>query len=168
MPASPNRKAAKTPEPESSPISRAEVSGQMQDIFSMVKALRDEKDGLIAQLEQMELRNEVDNKRFCKEISKCTRDIDGLQEIFVQAADGVNAKSAYGIPEVPEAAVAALIPETLHGVMKGEAALDWAQSSPTFQNRLTALSLPSMLAPRITKSSLRLARIWCGMLSAST
>merc|ERR1711865_1320825 len=100
--ASPSRKAKKTPEPESSPISRAEVSGQMQDIFSTVKALRDEKDGLISQLEQMELRNEVDNKRFCKEISKCTRDIDGLQEIFVQAADGVNAKSAYGIPEVPE------------------------------------------------------------------
>merc|ERR1711865_934664 len=122
--ASPSRKAKKTPEPESSPISRAEVSGQMQDIFSMVKALRDEKDGLIAQLEQMELRNEADNKRFCKEISKCTRDIDGLQEIFVKAADGVNAKSAYGIPEVPEAAVAALIPETLHDVMKGESALD--------------------------------------------
>merc|ERR1711865_800699 len=122
--ASPSRKAKKTPEPESSPISREEVSGQMQDIFSMVKALRDEKDGLIAQLEQMELRNEADNKRFCKEISKCTRDIDGLQEIFVKAADGVNAKSAYGIPEVPEAAVAALIPETLHDVMKGEAALD--------------------------------------------
>merc|ERR1711865_416449 len=101
--ASPSRKAKKTPEPESSPISREEVSGQMQDIFSMVKALRDEKDGLISQLEQMELRNEADNKRFCKEISKCTRDIDGLQEIFVKAADGVNAKSAYGIPEVPEA-----------------------------------------------------------------
>jgi len=122
--ASPSRKAKKTPEPESSPISREEVSGQMQDIFSMVKALRDEKDGLISQLEQMELRNEADNKRFCKEISKCTRDIDGLQEIFVKAADGVNAKSAYGIPEVPEAAVAALIPETLHDVMKGESALD--------------------------------------------
>merc|ERR1712216_222938 len=122
--ASPSRKAKNTPEPESSPISRAEVSGQMQDIFSMVKALRDEKDGLISQLEQMELRNEADNKRFCKEISKCTRDIDGLQEIFVKAADGVNAKSAYGIPEVPEAAVAALIPETLHDVMKGESALD--------------------------------------------
>ena len=122
--ASPNRKAAKTPEPESSPISRAEVSGQMQDIFSMVKALRDEKDGLIAQLEQMELRNEADNKRYCKEIAKSIRDIDGLQEIFVKAADGVNAKSAYGIPEVPEAAVAALIPETLHDVMKGESALD--------------------------------------------
>jgi hypothetical protein len=122
--ASPSRKAKKTPEPESSPISREEVSGQMQDIFSMVKALRDEKDGLIAQLEQMELRNEADNKRFCKEIAKCTRDIDGLQEIFVKAADGVNAKSAYGIPEVPEAAVAALIPETLHDVMKGESALD--------------------------------------------
>lgn len=96
----------------------------MQDIFSMVKALRDEKDGLISQLEQMELRNEVDNKRFCKEISKASRDIDGLQEIFCKAADGVNAKSAYGIPEVPEAAVAALIPETLHDVMKGESALD--------------------------------------------
>merc|ERR1711865_346709 len=122
--ASPSRKAKKTPEPESSPISREEVSGQMQDIFSTVKALRDEKDGLISQLEQMELRNEVDNKRYCKEISKCTRDIDGLQEIFVKAADGVNAKSAYGIPEVPEAAVAALIPETLHDVMKGESALD--------------------------------------------
>merc|ERR1711865_907664 len=104
--ASPNRRAPETPEPESSPISRAEVSGQMQDIFSTVKALRDEKDGLISQLEQMELRNEVDNKRFCKEISKCTRDIDGLQEIFVQAA------------------VAALIPETLHDVMKGESSLD--------------------------------------------
>merc|ERR1712028_199948 len=102
--ASPSRKAKKTPEPESSPISREEVSGQMQDIFSMVKALRDEKDGLIAQLEQMELRNEADNKRYCKEISKSIRDIDGLQEIFVKAADGVNAKSAYGIPEVSETA----------------------------------------------------------------
>merc|ERR1712216_743120 len=122
--ASPSRKAKNTPEPESSPISRAEVSGQMQDIFSMVKALRDEKDGLISQLEQMELRNEADNKRFCKEINKCIRDIDGLKEIFTTASDGVNAKSSYGIPEVPEAAVAALIPETLHDVMKGDSALD--------------------------------------------
>ena len=90
----------------------------------MVKALRDEKDGLISQLEQMELRNDADNKRYCKEISKCTRDIDGLQEILYKAADGVNAKSAYGIQEVLEAAVAALIPETLHDVVKGESSLD--------------------------------------------
>jgi len=122
--ASPSRKAKNQPEPESSPISRAEVSGQMQDIFSMVKALRDEKDGLISQLEQMELRNEADNKRFCKEINKCIRDIDGLKEIFTTASDGVNAKSSYGIPEVPEAAVASLIPESLHDVMKGDSALD--------------------------------------------
>jgi hypothetical protein len=122
--ASPSRKAKKTPEPESSPISREEVSGQMQDIFSMVKALRDEKDALIAQLEQMELRNEADNKRYCKEINKSIRDIEGLKEIFVTASDGVNAKSAYGIPEVPEAAVAALIPDSLHDVMKGDSALD--------------------------------------------
>jgi hypothetical protein len=115
---------AHQPEPESSPISREEVSGQMQDIFSMVKALRDEKDALISQLEQMDLRNEADNKRFCKEIGKVIRDIDGLREIFITAADGVNAKSAYGIPEVPEAAVAALIPESLHDVMKGDSALD--------------------------------------------
>eukprot|EP00658_Telonema_sp_P-2_P078299 TRINITY_DN7300_c0_g1_i6.p1 TRINITY_DN7300_c0_g1~~TRINITY_DN7300_c0_g1_i6.p1 ORF type:complete len:715 (+),score=322.17 TRINITY_DN7300_c0_g1_i6:46-2145(+) len=124
--ASPSRKGKKdkTPEPESSPISREVVSEQMQDIFSMVKALRDEKDALISQLEQMDLRNEADNKRFCKEIGKVIRDLDGLKEIFGTAADGVNAKSAYGIPEVPEAAVAALIPETLHDVMKGDSVLD--------------------------------------------
>jgi hypothetical protein len=96
----------------------------MQDIFSTVKLLRDEKDGLISQLEQMELRNEADNKRFCKEINKCIRDVNGLKEIFTTASDGVNAKSSYGIPEVPEAAVAALIPESLHDVMKGDSALD--------------------------------------------
>jgi len=122
--ASPSRKAKQAPEPESSPISREEVSSQMQDIFSMVKTLRDEKDALISQLEQMDLRNEADNKRYCKEIGKVCRDLDGLKEIFVTASDGVNAKSSYGIPEVPEAAVAALIPESLHDVMKGDSALD--------------------------------------------
>eukprot|EP00656_Telonema_subtile_P021589 TRINITY_DN2262_c0_g1_i1.p1 TRINITY_DN2262_c0_g1~~TRINITY_DN2262_c0_g1_i1.p1 ORF type:complete len:671 (-),score=229.74 TRINITY_DN2262_c0_g1_i1:322-2334(-) len=121
---SPSRKVKKTPEPEASPISRDEVSGQMQDIFTVVKALRDEKDGLIAQLEMMEHRNQVDNIRYCKEIGKVTRDLDGLTEIFTTAAEGINAKSAYGIPEVPEAAVHHLIPSSLHDVMKGESALD--------------------------------------------
>jgi hypothetical protein len=105
-------------EVSSSPINREEVSGQMQDIFSTVKKLRDEKDGLIAQLEQMAARAESDNKRLTKELLKARRDIENLSEMFCAATEGINAKSAYRIPEVPEAAVASLVPETLHAIIE--------------------------------------------------
>jgi hypothetical protein len=101
-----------------SPIDREAVSGQMQDIFATVKKLRDEKDGLIAQLEQMAARAETDNKRLTKELSKSRRDMENLGEMFVNATEAINAKSAYKIPEVPEAAVAALVPSSLHAVIE--------------------------------------------------
>merc|ERR1711998_48665 len=101
-----------------SPIDREQVSGQMQDIFATVKKLRDEKDGLIAQLEQMAARAETDNKRLTKELSKSRRDMENLGEMFVNATEAINAKSAYRIPEVPEAAVAALVPSSLHAVIE--------------------------------------------------
>merc|ERR1711998_716185 len=107
-----------------SPIDREQVSGQMQDIFSTVKKLRDEKDGLIAQLEQMAARAESDNKRLTKELLKARRDVENLSEMFVSATEGVNAKSAYRIPEVPEAAVAALVPSTLQAVIEERGAPD--------------------------------------------
>jgi hypothetical protein len=107
-----------------SPINREEVSGQMQDIFSTVKKLRDEKDGLVAQLEQMAARAESDNKRLTKELLKARRDIENLSEMFVSATEGINAKSAYRIPEVPEAAVAALVPSSLHAVIEERGAPD--------------------------------------------
>jgi len=113
-----------------SPIDREQVSGQMQDIFSTVKKLRDEKDGLIAQLEQMAARAESDNKRLTKELLKARRDIENLSEMFVSATEGVNAKSAYRIPEVPEAAVAALVPSSLHAVIEERGAPD-VQSTGT-------------------------------------
>merc|ERR1719453_1200678 len=107
-----------------SPIDREQVSGQMQDIFSTVKKLRDEKDGLVAQLEQMAARSESDNKRLCKELLKARRDIENLSEMFCAATEGINAKSAYRIPEVPEAAVAALVPSSLHAVIEERGAPD--------------------------------------------
>merc|ERR1711998_182563 len=107
-----------------SPIDREQVSGQMQDIFATVKKLRDEKDGLIAQLEQMAARAETDNKRLTKELSKSRRDMENLGEMFVNATEGVNAKSAYRIPEVPEAAVASLVPSSLHAVIEERGAPD--------------------------------------------
>merc|ERR1711998_668574 len=107
-----------------SPIDREQVSGQMQDIFATVKKLRDEKDGLIAQLEQMAARAETDNKRLCKELLKARRDSENLTEMFASATEGVNAKSAYRIPEVPEAAVAALVPSSLHAVIEERGAPD--------------------------------------------
>merc|ERR1712216_111955 len=113
-----------------SPIDREQVSGQMQDIFSTVKKLRDEKDGLVAQLEQMAARAESDNKRLTKELLKARRDIENLSEMFVSATEGVNAKSAYRIPEVPEAAVAALVPASLHAVIEERGAPD-VQSTGT-------------------------------------
>merc|ERR1711998_112956 len=107
-----------------SPIDREQVSGQMQDIFSTVKKLRDEKDGLVAQLEQMAARAESDNKRLTKELLKARRDTENLSEMFVSATEGINAKSAYRIPEVPEAAVAALVPSSLHAVIEERGAPD--------------------------------------------
>merc|ERR1711998_112151 len=107
-----------------SPIDREQVSGQMQDIFSTVKKLRDEKDGLISQLEQMAARAESDNKRLTKELLKARRDIENLTEMFGTATEGVNAKSAYRIPEVPEAAVASLVPSSLHAVIEERGAPD--------------------------------------------
>jgi len=101
-----------------SPIDREQVSGQMQDIFSTVKKLRDEKDGLLAQIEAMDARAETENKRLCKELLKARRDTENLTEMFTSATEGVNAKSAYRIPEVPEAAVAALVPSSLHAVIE--------------------------------------------------
>merc|ERR1712216_777612 len=112
-----------------SPIDREQVSGQMQDIFSTVKKLRDEKDGLVAQLEQMAARAESDNKRLCKELLKARRDIENLSEMFVSATEGINAKSAYRIPEVPEAAVAALVPSSLHAVIEERGAPDVASTA---------------------------------------
>merc|ERR1711966_524373 len=103
---------------ESSPVDREAVSGQMQDIFSTVKKLRDEKDGLISQLEQMAARAESDNKRLTRELLKSRRDIENLGDMFSKAAEGVNAKSAYHIQEVPEAAVASLVPASLHAVLE--------------------------------------------------
>merc|ERR1712216_111547 len=111
-----------------SPINREEVSGQMQDIFSTVRKLRDEKDGLVAQLEQMAARAESDNKRLTKELLKARRDIENLSEMFVAATEGINAKSAYRIPEVPEAAVAALVPSSLHAVIEERGAPDVAST----------------------------------------
>merc|ERR1719453_2050336 len=111
-----------------SPIDREQVSGQMQDIFSTVKKLRDEKDGLVAQLEQMAARSESDNKRLCKELLKARRDVENLSEMFVAATEGINAKSAYRIPEVPEAAVAALVPSSLHAVIEERGAPDVAST----------------------------------------
>jgi hypothetical protein len=111
-----------------SPIDREQVSGQMQDIFSTVKKLRDEKDGLVAQLEQMAARSESDNKRLCKELLKARRDVENLSEMFVAATEGINAKSAYRIPEVPEAAVAALVPSSLHAVIEERGAPDIAST----------------------------------------
>merc|ERR1712216_730580 len=111
-----------------SPIDREEVSGQMQDIFSTVRKLRDEKDGLVAQLEQMAARSESDNKRLTKELLKARRDIENLSEMFVSATEGINAKSAYRIPEVPEAAVAALVPLSLHAVIEERGAPDIAST----------------------------------------
>merc|ERR1711998_42357 len=107
-----------------SPIDREQVSGQMQDIFSTVKKLRDEKDGLISQLEQMAARAESDNKRLTKELLKARRDMENLGEMFATATEGVNAKSAYRIPAVPEAAVAALTPSSLHAVIEERGAPD--------------------------------------------
>merc|ERR1719453_756932 len=108
----------------SSPVDREQVSGQMQDIFSTVKKLRDEKDGLVAQLEQMAARAESDNKRLTKELLKAHRDIENLSEMFCAATEGINAKSAYRIPEVPEAAVASLVPASLHAVIEERGAPD--------------------------------------------
>jgi predicted nucleic acid-binding Zn-ribbon protein len=107
-----------------SPIDREQVSGQMQDIFSTVKKLRDEKDGLVAQLEQMAAQAETQNKRLTKELLKARRDVENLSEMFAAATEGVNAKSAYRIPEVPEAAVAALVPSSLHAVIEERGAPD--------------------------------------------
>merc|ERR1712159_920879 len=107
-----------------SPVDREQVSGQMQDIFSTVKKLRDEKDGLVAQLEQMEARAASDNKRLTKELLKARRDVENLTEMFATATEGVNAKSAYRIPEVPEAAVASLVPASLHAVIEERGAPD--------------------------------------------
>jgi len=108
----------------SSPIDREQVSGQMQDIFSTVKKLRDEKDGLVAQIEQMDARAATDNKRLCKELLKARRDLENLSEMFVAATEGMNAKSAFRIPEVPEAAVAAMVPASLHAVIDDRGAPD--------------------------------------------
>merc|ERR1711981_1492505 len=124
---SPKKGAMPAPS-EASPIDREEVSGQMQDIFSTVKALRDEKDALVAQLEQMAARSESDNKRLCKELLKARRDVENLSEMFVAATEGINAKSAYRIPEVPEAAVAALVPSSLHAVIEERGAPDIAST----------------------------------------
>jgi len=114
----------KTQASESSPVDREAVSGQMQDIFSTVKKLRDEKDGLISQLEQMAARAESDNKRLTRELLKSRRDIENLGDMFSKAAEGVNAKSAYHIQEVPEAAVASLVPASLHAVLEDRGAPD--------------------------------------------
>merc|ERR1719181_1704003 len=111
-----------------SPIDREQVSGQMQDIFSTVRKLRDEKDGLIAQLEQMAARAESDNKRLTKELLKARRDVENLSEMFVSATEGVNAKSAYRIPEVPEAAVASLVPASLHAIIEERGSPDVSTS----------------------------------------
>ena len=54
----------------------------------------------MAQLEQMSARAESDNKRLTKELLKARRDVENLSEMFVTATEGVNAKSAYRIPEV--------------------------------------------------------------------
>jgi hypothetical protein len=113
---------------EASPIDREEVSGQMQDIFSTVKKLRDEKDGLISQLEQMAARAESDNRRLTKELLKARRDIENMSEMFVAGAEGINAKSAYRIPEVPEAAVASLVPASLHAIIEERGSPDVSTS----------------------------------------
>merc|ERR1711904_347129 len=77
----------------------------------------------------MEARSESDNKRLCKELLKARRDVENLSEMFVAATEGINAKSAYRIPEVPEAAVAALVPSSLHAVIEERGAPDVASTA---------------------------------------
>jgi len=115
-----SRRNRAPPQSASSPIDRTHVHGQMQEIFVVVKALRDEKAVLEKQLQSISARGDQEEKRIVKELSKSRIDLENLAELFRHAADGIDTKSTANIPELPEAAVAKVVPRGLRPLLEAE------------------------------------------------
>jgi len=113
-----SRRRREAPRPASSPINRDQVSGQMQDIFAVVKKLREEKASLEMQLEKMGAHTETEERRLIKDLSKSRIDLENVADLFRVCADGIDAKSTANIPELPEAAVAKVVPRGLRPLLE--------------------------------------------------
>jgi len=92
----------------------------MQDIFMVVKKLRDEKVSLEKNLEMMSQRTEQEEKRLIKDLNKSRIDLENLSDLFRDCADGIDTKSTSSIPELPEAAVAKVVPRGLRPLLEGD------------------------------------------------
>jgi len=90
----------------------------MQDIFVVVKKLRDEKVTLEKNLEMMAARTEAEEKRLIKELCKSRVDVENMADLFRQCADGIDTKSTANIPELPEAAIAKVVPRGLRPLLE--------------------------------------------------
>jgi len=88
-------------------------SGQMQEIFTVVRKLREEKAALETELSLMSQRTEAEEKRFIRDLGKSRIDLANLADLFRHCADGIDTKSTANIPELPEAAVAKVMPRGL-------------------------------------------------------
>lgn len=114
---SPGRRQARS---ANSPINSDHVHGQMQEIYETVKALRDEKSVLEKALQTMSARTEAEEKRIIKELCKSRVDLENVAELFRLCADGIDTKSTANIPELPEAAVAKVVPRNLRPLLEAE------------------------------------------------
>jgi len=114
---SPGRRGREPPRVAASPIDRDHTSGQIQDIFAIVKKLRDEKASLELQLKSISEHTEADEKRAIRELHKSTGDLNEICELFRAAVEGIDSKTCHEIPELPEAAVAKVVPRGLRSLI---------------------------------------------------
>jgi hypothetical protein len=122
-------------QPANSPVDRDHISGQMQEIYTVVKKLRDTKAALEKELELMTARTESEEKRYLKEICKSRVDLENLTDLFRHCADGIDTKSTANIPELPEAAVAKVVPRGLRPLLEAEYG-DHASAADTLEKEV--------------------------------
>jgi hypothetical protein len=133
---SPGGRYRQAPAPASSPIDRDAVNGQMQDIFVVVKKLREEKSALEKALQTMAARTEAEEKRLIKDLCKSRVDLENLTELFRVCADGIDTKSTAKIPELPEAAVAKVVPAPLRPLLEADYGGDHSSAGQNLQQEI--------------------------------
>eukprot|EP00658_Telonema_sp_P-2_P061991 TRINITY_DN5064_c0_g1_i9.p1 TRINITY_DN5064_c0_g1~~TRINITY_DN5064_c0_g1_i9.p1 ORF type:complete len:682 (+),score=249.92 TRINITY_DN5064_c0_g1_i9:213-2258(+) len=98
-------------------LDREVTNNKLADVFEVVKSLRDEKAELILQLETMMKTNHLDGERYKTDLAKTRADSEQIADMLRMCSDGIDQKSTAHIPELPEAAMAKVVPQGLRSML---------------------------------------------------
>jgi len=98
-------------------VDTRETGNQMQDIVSVVRVLRDAKASLEKQLSELEAHALAQGKRLTKLLNKSRLDFENVAQFIRGCADGIDTKTAASIQELPDAAMAKVLPAGLRNVL---------------------------------------------------